>query len=188
MYSRFWDNKTKSYYCGGFCVTNFNEFKKFKTIYVCGPQRSGTTFFAWILSKRLEYRLIDEMEFQVENFDILMSLDRGNSVVQCPGLSHRLEDLAGEDVCIVFMIRPIEDIIASQERIRWRDNDNETAKYGIRGKIISEVKYKFWEKQKELLDRRGYSYKEVIYEDLKSEPEFVEKPKRSGFSPKQVKI
>jgi hypothetical protein len=129
------------------------------------------------------YKLIDEMDFgahAVNQWHKIIERNE-NIVVQCPGMCHLLH-LLPDDVLVVFMVRPVEDIIASQERINWTEKEEprELAKYGVEEGPIAKVKYDFWE------ENRPTNYIELQYGELEKHPLFIEKSKRKKFKPKQT--
>ena len=76
-------------------MIQFKRFKKYKIIAVTGPQRSGTHFFAWVLSKELEYTYIAEDQFNNDNMHDFMEFyayhvifGKQPYVIQCPDLCH----------------------------------------------------------------------------------------------------
>lgn len=128
----------------------WSKFAQYSKIVVSGPQRSGSTFAAFLTAKRLGYERIDETRFNWSDYKLAKSLFKNKTVLHCPALTHVIEDFAAENTMIIFMIRDIKDIIASQERINWIGKE-ELEKYNLSSGIISEIKYSFWQKQKEII-------------------------------------
>lgn len=159
-----------------------------KRYIVTGPQRSGTTLSGKIIAHETNYRYIDEFDFAVADKAAFMAFAKlDNVVVHCPALMRWITDVADKDTCIVVIMRPIEEIINSQRRIRWGQEEDELAKYGLRssGRNISEVKYEYWESvQKEMVP----NYMEVDYHSWESHHMWVEDALREKFRPKQTRI
>jgi hypothetical protein len=117
-----------------------------------------------------EREYIDEKE--IMTYSRLASREKlqGNVVLQAPGMTYAVHHLAKHipDLYVVMMLRDIDDIIRSQDRIGWRCEPLELRRYGLQHDEgpISAVKYNVWETQKEQITR----YTEVRYEDLKNHP------------------
>jgi len=160
---------------------------KYRFIYVSGPQRSGTRIASKIISFETGYQMIDETEFKVGDSESLRLLLEGHShaVIQCPGLSHVIHTFSTPADCIVFMHRPIADIIKSQNRIKWECENLELDKYNCSRGPISHVKYETWH-----AFQKGNVHHPVDlnYCDLASHPFFVDKSDRTGFLWNQTAI
>lgn len=161
-----------------------------KKVLVTGPQRTGTTIGAKILSDILGFEFVSEEVIDVDDlekfFSLHMSLD--NYVLQAPGLSficHRLP----VDV-VIFMNRAYSDIRASGERINWNKEWSiyEVTKY-LRAKRSDPIttKYNVWKSyQKPHLDMAGIPHFDLWYESLKSHPLWIDKELRKDFTPRQI--
>lgn len=166
------------------------DFKKmrFKRYLVTGPQRSGTTICTHMIAHDTGFWAIDELMFGIDNITQFYKFYNLESVViQCPGLSYRIQDFNEEETCIIFMIRPLNEIISSEKRINWDGETKELEKYKNfeKNKPISEIKYELWNKtQKEILD----NYIEINYSDLSDHPLWVDSNARSKFTKKQYRI
>lgn len=162
----------------------FENFCKFKRIYVTGPQRSGTTICSTMIAYDLNYRLIDESHYKGENH-ILKKMSKLNNVVfQCPRQSYCIDEYSNNDSLICFMIRPIEDIIASQNRVNWRSDHVELKKYNTLKGPISQVKYEHWNSIKFKI----INFQEINYECLKEHHLWIDKKRRKNFTIKQTKL
>ena len=114
----------------GHDVSFLSQFKK---IVVSGPQRSGTTYAARALAHTLGHQYVDEDAIKVRDADLL---DReissgGFKVIQAPGCSFLLHKLSGDGVAVVWVRRPLCEIILSQERVSWSSEDVEIRQYEI---------------------------------------------------------
>jgi hypothetical protein len=83
-------------------------------IFVTGPQRSGTTIAARILSHDLNRPYIDESEYTPHDIP-------SNAVIQAPFILKSVLELSYvfPESHFVFMDRDKEEIIQSMERIEW---------------------------------------------------------------------
>jgi len=151
----------------------FNALKEFNNIIVSGPQRSGTRIGAKIIAHDTGKKYIDEADLNFHDFRLLnYYLNKGNIVVQCPGLCHMLHFIIREDTLIIIMRRSIEDIMLSESR-KWSSDSRklELVKYGYSSGIISTIKYDFWDSyQKPIL---GAHARSINYDQLKDHPMFV---------------
>ena len=157
----------------------FEYLKPFTRIIVTGPQRSGTRVCAKMISADTGLRYVDEQEINVDSlYALAHTLTEGNVVIQCPALSYWAWAVGTvDDVAIVLMRRPVVEIIASQERVRWGYEWLELMRYGAASSPIAEVKYRFWDETK---DRIRHPF-EVEYESLKAHPLWIDKEARAGF-------
>ena len=159
----------------------------FKNIVVTGPQRSGTRIATKIIAVDTGKEYIDEKDINFHDFRLLeYYLNEGNVVIQCPGLCHMVHYIKQPATLIIMILRDIDDIISSQNRIGWYKfaRLEELHKYGCTEGIISRIKYNFWNTyQKPLL---GEKARTIDYEYLKHHPFFVSKQKRKDFTWDQV--
>jgi hypothetical protein len=95
-----------------------DKASKYKTIYVTGCQRTGTTFCAKALAEEIGYRHIDEAEFNASDLDKFLSIDKNKSVIQCPALFHLFPNLA-EGELIVYIDRSTNQVSKSMVRSGW---------------------------------------------------------------------
>jgi len=162
----------------------FESLKKYNKILVTGPQRSGTRIAAKMIAADTGYTYLDEEEFNVSNRDKLRKIfKRGDIVVQCPAISAWIQDFSANDTLIIFMMRDIDDILASQKRIGWGDK-TELSKYGKKRGVISKIKYDVWEKEQK---PKVENWLEVEYESLSGHPLWIAKNKRINFKYNQTK-
>lgn len=102
---------------------------KANSIVVTGAHRSGTTIASKILASELDKTFIDEEVYSngVDNFFMLFKCAR-NIVVQAPSMSSVIHFLPS-DVAIVFMLRELDAIIASEARYKFNQRFEESRKY-----------------------------------------------------------
>lgn len=151
----------------------FEHLRKFSNIVVSGPQRSGTRITAKIMASDTEKNYIDEKYINFHDFRLLQHyLQKGQTVIQCPGLCHMLHNIKRENTLIIMVRRSIEEIISSEYRVWEKDSERiELIKYGHTDGIISEIKYNFWDNiQKTILGKRA---KEINFNDLEPHPLFI---------------
>jgi len=96
---------------------------QFPCVAVTGPERSGTTITTDIISAETGYANVPEETWD-NDFASLWQLfrDRSHIVVHAPHLTFRVHEIdrhCPERVLVVFMIRAVEDIVASQRRNHW---------------------------------------------------------------------
>ena len=186
-------------------------------IMVTGPQRSGTRIAAKTLSLELRLPYVDEDDIGIDNEEEFAKLLRiagpKRWVLHAPGLSHLLHRIerslwprsdtpdAMATVGIVWMIRPTIDVIASEDRIKWRTgNHHERERGKLRGEPnvaffaddrpddypISCRKNAAWQQvQKPLLGDHAY---ELHYQALNRHPLWIPKDLRTGFTHDQTEI
>ncbi len=173
------------------------ESGRFGVILVSGPQRSGTTIAAKMAAKDTGYEYIDEGQFDAgarATFSRIVNYRTG-IVVHCPGMSYAIHEFANEDRLVVWMVRDVEDIYASEQRVGWWKNGpyRELRKYGYTdegakgylegGGRIARVKYEYWERvQRDKIPH----WLEIEYESLCYHPMWVPKELRVNFRIKQT--
>lgn len=170
----------------------FAQFKDYNQFIITGPQRSGTTIMARMLSN--EFHILDryEMQFLHQCEEALNLYYR--IAIQGPRFSHLLERITNKwpHILVIFMQRPVDEIIASQKRINWAGEARERSNYKKHFPEfysddipIAQIKYNvFYNYQ---LPR----YKNVVpfdYYDLKDHPMWIEKEYRINFKPHQIAI
>lgn len=170
------------------------KLKNFKKILVSGPQRSGTRISAKIISNDLNFKYLDEATVNIrdeEKFKYILE-NETQFVLQCPGLSHCLHEVNLFDAAVIFIMRKVEDIIESQERIGWVERESNEIEYfnyekqfnfDIKRKPISKLKYEIWNQfQKPKIDHSfNLSYSSLSNHDL-----FIPKEKRENFGSWQI--
>lgn len=166
-----------------------DRLRSFNRIIVSGPQRSGTTFMCYVLMEEFGF---DRAQMPFNHFQTarqMLSAER--CLVHGPGVSRWLIELSQEfGAAVVFMHRPIGDIVRSQKRINWGQEDRELVIYGAyphhsetRKPRIADVKYAYW---KEWQRDRISNVVEVEYDSMSDHRLWLEKPRRRGFDSRQV--
>ena len=151
----------------------FGFLSQYRSILVTGPQRSGTRICAKMISQGTGYEYLDERLAGPLGGSLIYAtrqLERDNVVLQAPGVSHVCHEMP-KDVLVVMMMRNIDDIIRSQERLGWECEHIELSKYLLKpweGPIAA-IKYIVWEEQKKSIK----SWLEIEYEDLCCHPLWV---------------
>lgn len=160
----------------------FENIKNFERIVVSGPQRSGTRIVAKAIAYDTGKVYIDEADVNYHDFRLLQwHLMRSNVVIQCPALCHKLHEIPLNSTLIVMVRRPIDEIINSQNRVKWSEEANklELAKYGYSSGIISRIKYEYWDNyQKQILGQSGVTFD---YHNLEGHPLFIAPELRPTF-------
>jgi hypothetical protein len=143
---------------------------------VTGPQRSGTAICAEMLAQDLGFEFLHEQYLAGDDpLDKLRRtlLERDHFVIQAPVWSRWVHELEG-DFFVVWMLRSLADILASQKRIHWGEG-GQLAFYGADEGPIATIKLDFWrEHQRDAIE---HAY-EIEYESLSVHPLWVPKEKR----------
>ncbi len=99
---------------------DIKRLKRYKRILVTGPQRSGTRITAKIIAHDTEYEYVDENAFDSTNVEEFKNqVKREQVIIQCPAMAYIIHEFSTADTLIVFMRRPLEDIVMSQGRVQW---------------------------------------------------------------------
>lgn len=176
----------------------FSDWRSYEIILVTGPQRSGTRIVSRMAAADTGYTYIDENRFGVRErsiFEHVLKVQT-NIVVQCPTMSRWIHEYTNDRTLIVFMIRDIDDIVASEQRVGWTNGPYfELMNYGYssrkavsfrrRGGHVAPIKYAYW-----LTKQRGRikHYVELQYESLSSHPLWISKEQRVNFAPDQTEL
>jgi len=155
-------------------------------IVVTGPQRSGTRIAAKMIAADTGHTFVDEMEFAIKDVQAFRDvLGREGIVAQSP---HMLKDLVDDPppgIFIVLMRRDLEQIHASERRIRWAEvfggNITELAKFGLTEGDPAAVKYCYWDSHP-----KSVPFMELEYDSLRSHPLWVSDEQRRDFGPLQT--
>ena len=165
-----------------------------KKIIVCGPQRSGSRFSANTIAKDLGYKFIDELDYDIINFNKMINLTKDEECfcVQAPSLTHLIKDMPN-DFTIIFMFRDIDSIRKSEKRISWVCEagiiEYTKKEFKSDSRInwnapISVIKYEIWEKiQKPSIANDFY---EVDYNTFSHHPAWKKKKDRMNFKASQI--
>uniref|UniRef100_A0A6H1ZK16 Putative sulfotransferase domain contining protein n=2 Tax=viral metagenome TaxID=1070528 RepID=A0A6H1ZK16_9ZZZZ len=163
----------------------FSQLRKFEKILVTGPQRSGTTICAKMISEDTGHKLILEEVFgnSLESFSIIV---RGeiNFVIQCPAMNKYIHRFDDDITAIILMRRNVDDIIASEKRIAW-EGTSELKRYGLSAGIIADIKYNYWNTYQKHKITNAF---EIEYEDLAVHPLWVPKEERRNFTSRQIRL
>ena len=162
------------------------ELSEFRVVIVTGPQRSGTTITARIIAHDSSMDYVDESDYGTKNDQAWLRMVRESHhvVIQSPAMSHLLIQACHgvDDVGIVWVTRPLSEILASQERIGWNDSD-ERKKFSYYGADpIADYKLYMWR----VHISNGIPWGiEVPYHDLEAHPLWVPDERRRDFAPRQ---
>ena len=165
----------------------FEWLTDFKKILVTGPHRSGTRICAQTVARDTGYEYIDEIDLHMDSLHDMLSIyiHKKDFVAQCPALCRYIHLFSAQDTAIIFMCRKIEDIQASQKRIKWSHEWLELARYDRNEGTIAEVKYQFWQEYQK--DKIIQPF-EIDYESLADHPMWVSKPLRNNFRAEQTQM
>ena len=166
----------------------FRELASFRNVYVVGPQRSGTRIAATMIAADTGHPLMDERRFSCDSlsrlYTILEDPHMAGAVIQAPGLTRWAHHLATPADAVVFMVRALEDIQASEDRIGWKHAYVEAMKYGEGHKHPAKSKVEFWMLHQRNRIANAYT---VRYASLESHPLWVPDDLRRRFKWDQTK-
>lgn len=166
----------------------FKGLRTFNIVLVTGPQRSGTRIAARCIAADTGHQYIDEQEFRVHNralFDNLIAT-RKNVVIQCPAMANVIHAFgARADVLVVFMLRELYEIKASEERINWQGNERELAKYKQHEGQAAAFKYAYWLTHQR---HRIKHWREIQYDSLAKHRLWIVPEQRTAFADDQWKL
>jgi hypothetical protein len=138
----------------------------------------------------VQYGVVEDAQI-----DVILASDSLPSkiVLHCPSrmhLLHKYRDIVS--LAVVVVRRPVEDILASQERVGWGFAMSQLDYYrrvtppaGNISLPIASLKYRYWDEVQKHLLREAY---EVDYDMLYKHPMFVPKQKRIRFTVNQVEV
>lgn len=161
---------------------------QYRVVVVTGPQRSGTTIAARIIAAESGLRYVDEDEYGTKDMEAwkkLVATGQG-LVIQSPAMARWAHEVGDGDVMVVWMERPLADILRSQKRIGWNDGP-ERAKYkdceGYHADApVALIKFRFWTVYQMGLIPHAMNLR---YSDLAGHPLFVEDEARQEWRPRQ---
>ena len=175
-------------------INSFNQIdysylKSFNKIIISGPQRSGTNLVSQHVCDYFfdfaGYQFVDELEFDFfieSNFaDKIKSPMK--MVIQAPTMSHLLHHLDRPDIFVFFCVRPIKDILRSEEKARWDGHTFERENYrrdDFDLMPISQAKYQYWFFEQRL--KMKCPFAEAHFSAFKGSRVWVDKEK-TGFQP-----
>ncbi len=165
---------------------NLDDLRRFPKLLVTGPARSGTTIASEILAQDLGYECLLEEVYDVHDLHKAFDLWKYSTeiVLQAPSLSSYCH-LFVPPGAIIWMIRPVEEIIRSQLRVGWQLPKQEIISYQEQNlEKIAETKLYYWRNyQKTLVEDRCF---ELDYHSLHSHPLWISDPLRSNFHLRQT--
>ncbi len=196
--------------------TMFDFLNKYQIILVTGPQRSGTTICARMIAADLNIRYLDEGLWDVWNGQQAREIAESQwpCVLQGPGLLKDIGLFNQPKCAVVYMIRDLDEIRASQERINWNMWAEKELSYYITGSNkewyeryvqpmsywaphdplplgpakdeVAYIKGEFWihHSDKLLTYKNWY---DVAYKLLHTHPMWLPKEKRTDFSSRQFR-
>lgn len=167
-------------------MANSLDYSRFRVVVISGPQRSGTTIAARIIAAESGMQYVDENEYGTKAVDAWRELVKSGQglVIHSPAMARWLHEVGDEDVAVVWLMRPLPEIQASQKRIGWDDAD-ERAKYHMTAKDlrpVAFVKKWYWYTNQRPFIVNAF---ELEYHDLKQHPLWVEAHKRVTFGSRQ---
>jgi hypothetical protein len=171
----------------------FEHLAAYDKIVVTGPQRSGTTIAGRMIAHDTGHTYIDENTIGVHNHLALFGVldTRHKIVVQCPALAHTAHEVGRRgDALVVWMLRGLADIIASQERISWPEEEREKRKYKHLTRVLiaeraAQVKLRYWRDEQQV---QCQHWLELNYDSLEGHPLWIPKMLRSKFADRQWTI
>jgi len=173
-----------------------DKIKNYSRIIVTGPQRSGTTYCAYILAKDLGYTHYDEKSFDTGNYNKFKNqISKNNFVLQTAEFTYCLQDITTPSTFIIWMDRDNKDIAESEKRIHWRSFNGTKNKYIEYYPEHKDLINSFTENaplKKHIFDKiqiykMQTEWLKVPFNVLNQTSEFKTKTERKGFSPKQYK-
>lgn len=168
----------------------FEALASYSQIVVTGCQRSGTRIAAKIIAADTGHTYLDEgwlVSPQSYPDDVEKAqhfLAQGKVVLHGPALACDIVQLSGPDTLIVWVHRDPAEIRASMDRIKWKAERVELAKYNSRASDIIPVKQAAWEKDKPKLEH----WLEINYASLAKHPLFIAREQRKDFRVNQTKL
>ena len=188
---------------------NENLFKDYKRIIIVGSQRSGTTFTSRALANTLNFRNVDEAEFNVRDINMFRNvIEQENIVVQAPAMTCRIQTLVGDDDLVVFMSRKWSDIVKGVhrkngslsnwilmetmfdiERYHFNEYDNIAGKFFDKhvnkDSYYLDAYYNMWKYYQSKVIPNCITLK---YESMKNHPMWLDKSQRKNFGDKQTTL
>ena len=166
---------------------DFGKLTKYYSIIVTGPQRSGTRIVAQMIAQDTGKEYVDEKRLFADSLYKLRTFLGYPTIIQAPALcayAHVFGQF-NDDMAVVLVRRPIEEIIASQARIKWDGEPIERLRYPWLDAPISVIKYAYWDQYQRHRILHPY---EVEYQSLSSHPLWIPPEKRKNFKYNQTMI
>jgi hypothetical protein len=154
-------------------ATLLPRLRSFTRVLVTGPQRTGTTIGAKMLSVDLGLEFLADKILigapHCEGVERLLASGRDGFVLQCPGVANEIRALAREGVAVVWMVRNEADAAAS-----WQKLGGDPGRPARRN-----ARWLAW--------RAGIPNAfELRYESLGGHPLWVPKEERVGWGPRKI--
>jgi hypothetical protein len=173
-------------------------FRKYDRIVVTGPQRAGTQIASKIIAKELGWKFVKEDvwwhdpprgEHDVKYQKWVTNPETKGMVLQCPAISHACH-ATPKGTLVVFMIRPVEEILASDDhrrskfKRRWIDAPVNSvfktkritySKLFYKDRILEreEVPQAIYDVWNELQKKEDFDYCELEYKRLETHPLWI---------------
>lgn len=172
-----------------------NKAKTYSRVIVTGPQRSGTTYCAYILAKDLDYPHYDESVFNSGNYNKFKQyISKNNYVLQTAVFTYCLQDIKLSSTLIIWMDRKNEDIAESERRIKWNGFEGTKRRYSKYYPSYEDLINSFEENaplKKHIFDKiqipeMKVDWIKVPYDILSQTSEFKTKEERKKFTSKQI--
>jgi len=173
-----------------------DKAKNYSRIIVTGPQRSGTTYCAYILAKDLGYTHYDEKSFDTSNYNKFKNqISKNNFVLQTAVFTYCLQDINTPSTLIIWMDRNNKDILESEKRIKWRGLEGTKKHYMGYYPGHKDLINSFTENaplKKHIFDKiqiykMQTEWLKVPFNILNQTSEFKTKEERKKFTPKRIK-
>lgn len=183
----------------------FKQLRQYNHILVTGPQRSGTTIAAAMISQSLGRLFVPDEGIGQDNIKRLEAMiGKSKFVLQCPALFPYIHTFDFESTAIVVMFRRMDAILRSMKRIGWAGAEEEIKRYKQielfhrfiwqrlvdmrRSQTEAIVFYKyqvFREYQIENMQLRWYG---LDYTELDWHPLWLPMSDRAKFEPRQISL
>lgn len=169
-------------------MTGLWQFSRFRIVLVTGPQRSGTQIGALAIAHDAGMGVVWERAFSVHNKDVWRQILKHSRYVaiQCPSMCRYVHEKGigdQDDIAVVLMRRPLEDILMSERRIDWTGEAQELARYPNGQSPVAQVKYEYWDQVQRKFVAHPF---EIEYEGLSWHPLWVPKEERGGWGKRQT--
>lgn len=163
----------------------FEYLGVYRAVIVTGPQRAGTRIAAKMIAHDTGFEYVDERDYHTDSLGHFVGfLNRARVAIQAPTMcryAHYFGDI--RNVAIVLMRRPLDEIVASQKRIKWGYERVELMRYERMNGNIAQVKYDYWDRFQKARIVNAF---EVEYHDLEAHPLWLPPEERQEFGPFQT--
>lgn len=174
----------------------FAHLKPYHYLLLTGPHRAGTTIAAMMMANDLGIDYYEEEDTLhwarsprpdgIDLRDFFQAKDNVAMVLRCPAFCHTVHTYSDvPDLAVVMLVRPLEEIKASQERVRWGYARPQMEYYPGYAPPVAGAKYEYWfDVQEEALGDRAFT---LEYHSLSRHPMWVPREKRADFVVRQFK-